>query len=343
MATLAELAALVGGAVLGDGGTAIEGAAGLDGLRPGVITLGATDQAIAAALQGPAAAVIVPERITELAKPGIRAVNPRLAFAQILTYFAPQVTCVPGVHPTAVIGKNFRDGGCQVGPLVYIGNEVSIGRGTILHPGAVIGDRVTIGANSIIHSNVVIRAECRIGDRVEIHDGTVIGADGFGYVTVEGRHYKVPQLGIVVIEDEVEIGANSAIDRATTHVTLVKRGTKIDNQVMIGHNSSIGEHNMICGQAAMAGSSIVGDRVTLAARAGLTGHQEIGHDSVIAACAKVIGNLPPGSFVSGDPARPHQKTMRIQASLSRLPDLVKEVRELRKLVQELREEQGKRD
>ena len=343
MPTLAELAVLVDGTVLGDGAMAIEGAAGLDGLRPGVITLGASDQAIAAALKGPAAAVIVPERITELAKPGIRAANPRLAFAQILTYFAPRTVCVPGIHDAAVIGANFRDGGCQVGPLVYIGNDVTIGKGTVLYPGAVIGDRVAIGEESIIHSNVVIREGCRIGNRVEIHNGTVIGADSFGYVTVEGRHYKVPQVGSVVIEDDVEIGANSAVDRATTHVTLVKRGTKIDNLVQIGHNCVVGEDDMICGQAAMAGSTIVGDRVTLAARAGLTGHQEIGHDSIVAAACKVIGNVPPGSFISGDPGRPHPKTMRIQAALSRLPELVKEVRELRKMVQELREERGRQE
>jgi UDP-3-O-[3-hydroxymyristoyl] glucosamine N-acyltransferase len=171
---------------------------------------------------------------------------------------------------------------------------------------------------------------------VQIHAGTVIGADGFGYVTIEGQHYKVPQLGIVVIEDDVEIGANTAIDRATADITLIKQGTKIDNLVQIAHNCLVGKDNLICGQSALAGSTIVGDRVTLAGRVGLLGHLEVGHDSVIAACSKVSGNLPPHSFVSGDPARPHPKHMRIQGALSRLPELLKEVRELRKMVLELK-------
>ena len=338
MPSLAELAALVGGKVMGDGGIEISGAAGLDGLRAGVITLGANEKAIEAALESPAAAVIVPERVTCLAKPGIRAANPRLAFARILAHFAPRQPCRPGVHASAAVGENFTDHGCQVGALVYIGNDVTVGRGTILHPGAVLGDRVVVGEDSVIHANVVIGEECRVGDRVEIHAGTVIGADGFGYVAAAGRQIKVPQAGIVVIEDDVEIGANSAVDRATTGVTLIKRGAKIDNLVQVAHNCTIGEDNLLCGGSGMAGSCILGARVILAARAGLLGHLKVGDDSVVAAYAKVTGDLPPRSFVSGDPARPHQRQMRIQASLGRLPGLVKEVRELRRMVTELREE-----
>jgi UDP-3-O-[3-hydroxymyristoyl] glucosamine N-acyltransferase len=337
MPTLSELAELVEGEVLGDGLIEIDRAAGLDDLREGVITLGATENAIVTALNSPAAAVIVPNHITELAKPAIRVANPRFAFAKILTYFVPQVTCMPGIAPTAVAGKNFKGPGCQVGPLVSIGNDVTIGSGTIIYPGAVIGDRVTIGEDSVIHENVVIREECRIGNRVRIHAGTVIGADGFGYVTMEGKHYKVPQLGIVAIEDDVEIGANTTIDRATTGITLIKQGTKIDNLVQIAHNCKIGANNMICGQAGMAGSTILGDRVTLAGKAGIVGHLKIGADSVVAGLTKVTGDLPPNSFVCGDPARPLKKQLRIEASLGRLPDLVKEVRELRKMVMKLQE------
>jgi UDP-3-O-[3-hydroxymyristoyl] glucosamine N-acyltransferase len=335
MVTLAELSELVAGEVLGDGTVEIEGAAGLDCLREGVITLAATENAVAAVLNSPAAAVIVPESITELAKPAIRVANPRLAFAKILTFFAPPATCVPGIDPTAAVGRNFKGLGCQVGPLVAIGDDVTIEKGTIIHPGAVIGDRVVIGEDSVIHANVVVREECRISNRVLIHAGTVIGADGFGYVTVEGRHYKVPQLGIVVIEDDVEIGANTTIDRATTGITLVKQGTKIDNLVQVAHNCKVGANNLICGQAGMAGSTILGDRVTLAGKAGIVGHLEIGDDSVVAGLTKVTGDLPPHSYVCGDPARPLKKQLRLQASLSHLPDLVKEVRELRKMVMEM--------
>lgn len=337
MPTLAELAKLVAGEVLGDGTVEIQGVAGLDELREGAITFGANEKTIQAALNSPAAAVIVPNGITELAKPAIRVANPRLAFARILAWFAPKVTCMPGIHPTAVVGENFTGTDCQVGPLVFIGNDVTIGRGTIIYPGAVIGDRVIIGEDTIIHANVVIREECRIGNRVQIHAGTVVGSDGFGYVTAEGQHYKIPQLGIVVIEDDVEIGANTAIDRATTSVTQVKEGTKIDNLVQIAHNCKIGDHCMICGQVGMAGSTIVGDRVTLAGKVGVVGHLEIGNDSVVGSWTKVISDLPPGSFVSGDPARPHQKHMRLEASMGHLPDLIKEVRELRKMVLELKE------
>jgi UDP-3-O-[3-hydroxymyristoyl] glucosamine N-acyltransferase len=337
MATLSELAELVEGEVLGDGLIEINGVAGLDDLRDGVITLGATENTIATALNSPAAAVIVPNNITELAKPAIRVANPRFAFAKILSCFAPQETCMPGTDSTAVVGQNFKGPGCQVGPLVSIGNDVTIGSGTIIHPGAVIGDRVTIGEDSVIHENVVIREECRIGNRVRIHAGTVIGADGFGYVTMAGKHYKVPQLGIVAIEDDVEIGSNTTIDRATTGITLIKQGTKIDNLVQIAHNCKIGANNMICGQAGMAGSTILGDRVTLAGKAGIVGHLKIGADSVVAGLTKVTGDLPPNSFVCGDPARPLKKQLRIEASLSRLPDLVKEVRELRKMVMKLQE------
>jgi UDP-3-O-[3-hydroxymyristoyl] glucosamine N-acyltransferase len=341
MPTLSELAELVEGEVLGDGWIEINGAAGLDDLREGAITLGATENTIAAAVNSRAAAVIVSDHITELVKPAIRVANPRFAFAKILTYFAPRVTCMPGIDPTAVVGKNFKGSGCQVGPLVTVGNDVTIGSGTIVHPGVVIGDRVTIGADSVIHANGVIREECRIGDRVQIHAGTVIGADGFGYVTLEGKHYKVPQLGIVVIEDDVEIGANTTIDRATTGTTLIRQGTKIDNLVQIAHNCKIGVNNMICGQAGMAGSTILEERVTLAGKAGIVGHLKIGADSVVAGLTKVTGDLPPNSFVSGDPARPLKKQLRIQASLSQLPGLVKEVRELRKMVMRLQEKEDR--
>ncbi len=339
MPKLSELAAMVGGTVIGDGETEIFMASGIDNLQAGAITLGGNEKAIHAALTGPAAAIIVTESVTELAKPGIRAVNPRLAFAKLLAYFAPRHSCQPGIHPSAVVGSNFNGPECEVGALVYIGKDVTIGKGSVIHPGAVIGDRVSIGTDAVIHSNVVIREECRLGDRVEIHDGTVIGSDGFGYAMAEGRQYKIPQVGIVVIEDDVEIGANTTIDRATSNVTLIKKGTKIDNLVQIAHNCVVGENCLLCGQAALAGSSIVGDRVTMAGRAGAVGHLEIGSDSVAAACSKITGNLPPGSFVSGDPARPHAKQMRIQGALSKLPEMAKELRELRKMVVELQQQQ----
>jgi UDP-3-O-[3-hydroxymyristoyl] glucosamine N-acyltransferase len=212
---------------------------------------------------------------------------------------------------------------------------VIIGKNSIIHPGAVIEDRVTIGENTIVHANVVIRKDCKVGNNVQIHAGTVIGADGFGYVSVDGKQLKIPHVGRVEIEDDVEIGANSAIDRATTGVTRVKRGAKIDNLVQVGHNCVIGEDSILCGNSAMAGSSKLGDHVIMAGKSGIVDHTTIGSNTVIAACSLVISNLPPNSFVSGNPARPHAEDMRIQAAVGRLPDLLKEIKELKKKVADL--------
>lgn len=335
MPLLSELAKLVQGTVIGDANIQIKGIKGIEDVGPGEITMAATARVLEPALQSKAAAVIIPANVPEVSKPAIRVSNPRLAFAQILRFFTPVPTCKPGISPTAVIGANFQGDGSEIGSLVYIGSDVKIGRGSIIHPGAVIEDRVKIGENTIIHSNVVIREDCIVGNKVQIHAGTVIGADGFGYVTEEGKHLKVPQVGRVEIEDDVEIGANVAIDRATTGVTLVKRGTKIDNLVQIGHNCVLGEDCLLCGHAAMAGSAKLGDRVIMAGKSAVVGHVFIGNDSVIAACSLAINGLPSNSYVSGVPARPHTEDMRIQATAGRLPELLKEIRELQKKVAEL--------
>jgi UDP-3-O-[3-hydroxymyristoyl] glucosamine N-acyltransferase len=335
MPSLSELAKLVLGEVSGDGSIMISGVAGIEDAMPGEITLAATVHVLESALNSRATAVIISAGVPEVTKPAIRVVNPRLAFAQILTYFTPKRVCVPGTHPSAAIGARFQGDGCSVGSHVSIGDDVLIGSGSIIYPGVVIGDRVKIGENSVIHANVVIREECEIGNQVQIHAGTVIGADGFGYVTVEGNHIKVPQVGKVVIEDEVEIGANVTIDRATTDVTLIKRGTKIDNLVQIGHNCRLGEANMIVAQVGIAGSTRLGDRVTMAGKSSVIGHLKLGNDSVVAAHSLVINSLTPNSFVSGVPARPHAQDMRIQAAAGRLPELLKELKEIQKKVADL--------
>ena len=182
---------------------------------------------------------------------------------------------------------------------------------------------------------MVIREDCEIGSKVQIHSGTIIGADGFGYVTVDGKHLKVPQVGKVRIEDEVEIGANVTVDRATTGTTLIKRGTKIDNLVQIAHNCQIGEDNIVIALVGVAGSTKLGDRVTMAGKSSVVGHVKIGDDSIVAAHSLVINSLPTNSFVSGTPARPHAEDMRIQAAAGRLPELLKEIRELQKKVADL--------
>lgn len=335
MTSLKELAQLVQGEIIGDNMVEIKGIAGIDDAGPGDITLVTSIRVLESANQGKASALIVPGNITEISKPAIKVSNPRLAFAQILNHFYPPQKYIPGIDPGAVVGKNFKGEGCTIRSLVHVGDDVVIGKNTVIHPGAVIEDRVTIGENAVIHANVVIRKDCIIGNNVQIHAGTVIGADGFGYVAIQGKQVKIPHVGIVKIEDDVEIGANTAIDRATTGATIIKRGAKIDNLVQVGHNCVVGEDSLLCGNAGMAGSSKLGNRVVLAGKVGVVDHVVIGDDSVAAGCSMVISNLPANSFVSGSPARPHAEDMRIQAAMGRLPDLLKEMKELKKKIAEL--------
>ncbi len=335
MPSLKDLAILVNGETVGNSTIELTGIAGIEDAKSADITMAVSMRVMESAINSKAGAVIVPSNVTELSKPAIKVANPRLAFAQILTYFNPVSKCKPGIHHTAVLGRNFSGNGIQIGALVHVGDDVSIGAGSIIHPGVVIEDRVQIGENTVIYANVVIRENCVIGNNVQIHAGTIIGADGFGYVTTNDKHFKVPQVGIVKIEDEVEIGANVCIDRATTGETLIKRGTKIDNLVQVGHNCVIGEDCLLCGVAGMAGSSKLGDRVIMAGRSAVVDHITIGNDSVIAACSLAINSVPPNSFVSGTPARPHAEDMRIQAVSGRLPELFKEIKELRKRLNEL--------
>jgi UDP-3-O-[3-hydroxymyristoyl] glucosamine N-acyltransferase len=332
MASLDQLAALVGGEVIGNGELEITGVSGIGDARPGTITLVGGEKVLAMAEKSPAAAFIFPKNLLlppELA--GIRVDNPRLAFAKILRFFHPPQAFPAGIHPSAVIEEGFKHGeGCYIGPLVFIGKNVTIGDRVTIHPGAVIEEETEIGDETVIHPNVVIKNHTLLGKRVIIHAGAVIGSDGFGYVPDQGKHLKIPQAGRVIIEDDVEIGANTTVDRATTGVTLIKRGTKIDNLVQVAHNVEIGQDSLIVAQTGIAGSARLEDRVTLAGQTGIKDHVTIGADTVIAARGMVIGNVPAGSFYSGQPARSHPEEMRIKAATGRLPELLKKVKDLEK-------------
>ncbi|NLW55535.1 MAG: UDP-3-O-(3-hydroxymyristoyl)glucosamine N-acyltransferase [Firmicutes bacterium] len=337
MATLGELAELVKGKVVGESNQEICGVSGLQDAKPGEISLIASAKVIKLAKESQASAFIFPPNLREFNFKGIEVDHPRLAFAQILWHFHPKKVWAEGIHPSAVIGEDFQHGpGCHIGPQVYIGDRVKLGARVVLHPGVVLNDEVEIGDDTEIHANVVLGAQTIVGQRVIIHPGTVIGGDGFGFEkTPEGKHFKVPQVGRVVLEDDVEIGSNVTIDRATTGQTVIGAGTKIDNLVQIGHNVQIGKDNILVAMSGIAGSTKVGDRVTIAGQSGINGHISIGDDTVIFARSMVISSLEPNSIISGQPARPHAEDMRIQAAAGKLPELLKTVRQLEKRLAEL--------
>lgn len=328
--TLKELAVFLNGTLLGDGNIEITGVTNIEDATSTNITFAVAPHLDKAALSS-AGAIVIPLTVTEFAKPAIQVENPRVAFLSLLELFTPKRIVETGIHETVILGT-----GCTIGknvsilPHVVMGNNVKIGDNTVIYPHTYIGDDVTIGCDSLFHANVTIQHGCEIGNRVVVHSGGVIGSDGFGFVTINGRHQKVPQVGNVIIEDDVEIGANTTIDRATTGSTIVKQGTKIDNLVHLAHNVVIGENCFLVAQTGIAGSAKVGNYVTFAGQSGSAGHLTIGDHCVFAARAAAISDVPSGSFYAGFPARPHKQWLRGEASVSKVPDLIKKVRDLEK-------------
>ncbi|MBI2093841.1 MAG: UDP-3-O-(3-hydroxymyristoyl)glucosamine N-acyltransferase, partial [Candidatus Omnitrophica bacterium] len=262
-------------------------------------------------------------------KAGISVSNPKLAFALVLDLFHPSISPEGRIHPTAVIGEQTHiEDAVTIQAHAVVGNGVCIGKGTVIEAGAIIADGVTVGQQCLIGPNVVLYRQTHVGSRVRIHGGSVIGGDGFGYVFHEGRHVKVPQVGNVIIEDDVEIGCNVCVDRATIGSTLIKRGTKIDNLVQIGHNNHIGQHVIITGQGGFSGSVTVGDYAVFGGRAGVTDHVTIGERAQVGLCSVVTKSVPPGEVVLGYPARPIQDTKHQLAALARLPAFVKHISQL---------------
>ncbi|MEG6585083.1 UDP-3-O-(3-hydroxymyristoyl)glucosamine N-acyltransferase [Dendrosporobacter sp. 1207_IL3150] len=332
---LKEIAELVDGVVLGDGDTEISGVTNIEDAGIKDITF-AVPPHLDKAANSQAAAVIIPDTIYDFPKPAIRAANPRAAFTKLLEIFTPPVTIKREIHPTAVIGMNVKLGeNVAILPYAVIADNVSIGDNTIIYSHSYIGQDAVIGSDSLIYPNVTIREYCHIGSRVIIHSGAVVGSDGFGFITAQGRHHKVPQVGNVVIEDDVEIGANTAIDRATTGSTVVRNGTKIDNFVHLAHNVVMGENCLLVAFTGIAGSVKAGNNVTFAGQSGSVGHITIGDNCVFAARSAPIGDVPAGSFYAGFPAKPHKEWLRTEASVNKLPDLLKKVRELEKRLAEV--------
>lgn len=328
--TLKEIAQLIDGEVLGDEDVVITGISGIKEAQDGDLTFLANLKYLHLMDTTRATAVIASREITKAPKPIIRTDNPSLAFAKIISLLITGEQQYPsGIHPAAVVGKNVKLGrDVALQPYVVLDDGVEIGDRTIVYAGSYIGYHAKIGSDCLIYPNVVIREKVELGDRVVIHSGTVIGSDGFGFATIKGVHHKIPQIGTVVIEDDVEIGANVTIDRARFGKTLISKGTKIDNLVQIAHNVEVGENSIIIAQAGISGSTIIGKNVTIAGQAGLVGHITIGDNAVLAAQAGVTKSVPPDTCVSGYPAKPHEQAKRINAFVQRLPELFEAVKRL---------------
>lgn len=335
--TLKEIARFLEGEVVGDENVVITGICGIKEAQPGDITFLANPKYVSLLETTQASAVITSRDIKPTSKPLIRTENPSLAFAKMVSLVEPQDIKHPkGIHPTAIIGKDVTLGeNVSLGPYTVIEDKVGLGDNTIVYAGCYIGCNTKIGKNALIYANVSIRERVVIGDRVIIHSGTVIGSDGFGFATLDGIHHKIPQIGTVVIEDDVEIGANVTIDRARFDKTVIGKGTKIDNLVQIAHNVVIGENSIIVSQAGISGSTVIGKGVTLAGQAGLVGHIRIGDGAVVAAQAGVTKSVPANTLVSGYPAKPHNIAKRINACVQNLPKLYDTVALLKKKIEEL--------
>ena len=324
--TVHALATQIGGQVEGDPNIQLSGIAPIPRAQASDITFAENPKHCAAAEAGIAAAIIVPVSAPASRKTLIRVANPRAAFARALAVFHPPRPYPAQVHPTAQLGRNVRLGeGVFVGEYTILRDNVTVGNRTVIEAHCVVGGGSRLGDDCLLYPNVTIYHDIRIGNRVAIHAGSVIGSDGFGYVQDGAERLKIPQVGDVVIEDDVEIGANVTIDRATMDSTLIKRGTKIDNLVQIAHNVTLGRNCIVIAQVGIAGSVQIGDNVTLAGQAGIADHLKIGADSVVAAQSGVAEDLPPRSVVFGTPAQPVMQTKRQIIALRKLPELLRKL------------------
>lgn len=344
---LKELAQMVGGEVVGDGDTLISGIRGIREAKKGDITFVASAVYHGYICTTEASAVVVGRDIDRTETPKALSLilvdNPDMAFSMIVDYFAPNhYEQERGIHPTAVIGKQVRLGrNVTIRALCVIEDFCEIGDDTVIYPQVYVGHHTKIGRNCIIYPGVKIRERTAIGDRVIIHCNAVIGSDGFGFSTSKGVHHKIPQIGTVEIEDDVEIGAACTIDRARFDKTHIGKGTKIDNLVQIAHNAWIGQWCQIVAQTGIAGSTRLGNNVVMAGQSGVAGHIEIGDNTVVAARAGVTKDIPPNSCVSGFPAIPIERDRRAAVCVRNLPELYKEIRQLQERIRVLEEQSAK--
>jgi UDP-3-O-[3-hydroxymyristoyl] glucosamine N-acyltransferase len=345
MPTLREIADLLGCAVSGGADLAITGVAALKEATDKEMSYVGADAFVRELATCKAAALIAQENVKipeTWTRPTFRVKDAELAVGKVLQLFAPPVPRPPaGIDPMARVESSAVLGAdVAIGPFVYIGQRVRIGAGSVIHAGACIGDDTTLGEKCEIYQSVVIRERITIGDRVILNAGCVIGTDGFGYRWDGRQHVKIPQIGVVIIEDDVEIGSNACIDRAKFSTTRVGRGTKIDNLVQVGHNVQIGPHCILAGQVGIAGTANLGMGAVLGGQSSVRDHVSVGAGAMIAGTSGVAEDVPPGQIYSGTPALPHRQSLREQKALRRLPDLAVQLRALLDEVAELKKKFG---
>ena len=339
--TASQIAEQIRGEVLGDGSVQLLGIAPADRARAGELTFAENASYFAAAEQSQAAAILVSGPFVSSSKVLIRVANPRVALARVLPLFFPPEEHPQGIHPSAVIAASAKiDPTAHIGPNCVLGARVRLGARSVLMGGNDLRADCQLGDDVCLFPNVVLYRQTQIGHRVTIHAGTVIGSDGFGYVLDEGRHRKMLQLGNVVIHDNVEIGANTAIDRGTLGSTVIGQGTKIDNLVHVAHNVVMGRHCLIMGQVGFAGSTHLGDYVVVASQSGIADHLKLGNQVVIGAKSGVMRDIPDGSRMLGIPAVPDKQAKRQIIAGQQLPELIRRVRELEKQIEQLTARSG---
>jgi UDP-3-O-[3-hydroxymyristoyl] glucosamine N-acyltransferase len=339
---LSEIASLLQGEIIGDPTIEIRGVAGIREAREGDITFLSGKRHVKDLQSCTASCIIVQKGLPDLQLTQLKVPNPYLAFAQLLEVFYKKPLTQFGVSNDAMISDTARiAANASISPFSYISDGASVGEGSVIYPFVFVGEHTIVGEQCILYPNVTLREGVILGDRVVIHSGSVIGSDGFGYVFHEGRHVKIPQVGGVIIGDDVEIGSNVSIDRATTGNTVIGTGTKIDNLVQIGHNVAIGNHSIIVSQVGIAGSSKIGDHVTLAGQVGLADHVEVESGTMIGAQSGVMpGNVAKGVY-TGSPILPHREWLKVQAVTGKLPELYKKIRELEDKLTELERRNAK--
>jgi len=332
---LKDFAEIVKGVIQGDPDIEIAGVSGLMDAHEGDITFVSSAKYLKRASGSKASCIIVKELTSDIKTTQLLTSNPYFAFAKAIECFYPSQSFQPGISEKAIISGRVRLGkGISVYPFAYLSDDISIGDNTVILPGVFIGEKAEIGRHCVIHPNVVIREGVTIGDRVIIHSGTVIGSDGYGYAFEKGEHYKIPQVGGVIIEDDVEIGSNVSIDRATLGNTVIGRGTKIDNLVQAAHNVKIGEKCLIMALVAIAGSSEIGSYVTIGGQSALADHTVVESGTIIVGQSGLFGHVTKGVY-SGSPAIPHKDFLRSSSLFAKLPELNKRIIELERKIHSL--------